>query len=325
VRREATMEKTQMMTSADAAKWLLKRDNFLILTHVRPDGDTLGSAAGLCCVLREAGKTAHVLKNKQTTNRYEPYMTHYWAEDFTPDYVIAADIASEGLFPDNASGYKGRVDLAVDHHPSNSGFAKSTLLDASSAACGEIIYKLAMDMSGSISAETAKLLFIALTTDTGCFRYGNTTADTHRIASFLIEAGAPGAEINKKLFRTKTKSRILIESAILNSIQFSRDSQIATVVVTREMIKTTGADEDDLEDIAAIHGQIEGVVVSITVRELDDVTTKVSVRTNKLVDAGAICARLGGGGHAMAAGVTLDCGVWEAKEKILAAVGEVWK
>lgn len=319
------MEKTLMMTSPEAAGWLLERDNFLIITHVRPDGDTLGSAAGLCGALREAGKTANVLVNKQTTKRYAPYMSAYYSEDFSPDYVITADIAAEGLFPGNAEIYKGRVDLSIDHHPSNSGFAKNTLLDASCAACGELIYRLAMDLAGGISAETAKLLFIALTTDTGCFRYGNTTADTHRIASELIKAGAPGAEINKKLFRTKTKSRIIIESEILNGIEFSRDSQIATVVITREMLDRAGADEDDLEDIAAIHGQIEGVVVSITVRELEDGASKVSVRTNKLVDAGAICAILGGGGHAMAAGVTLDGGVWEAKEKILACVDEIWK
>lgn len=319
------MDKTKMMNTAEAAKWLIERDNFLIITHMRPDGDTLGSAAGLCSALREAGKTAHVLYNNQTTKRYAPYMHNYWSEDFSPDFVISTDIATEALFPSNAGMYKGRVDLAIDHHPSNSEFAKHTLLDASCASCGELVYELVIELSGKISAETAKLLFIALTTDTGCFRYGNTTADTHRIASLLIKAGAPGAEINKKLFRTKTRSRVMIESEILNAIEFSRDSQIATVVVTGEMIERAGADEDDLEDIAAIHGQIEGVVVSITVREVEGGISKISVRTNKLVDAGAICAELGGGGHAMAAGVTLDCNVWEAKEKILAAVDEIWK
>lgn len=322
---DKTMEQARMMSSAEAAKWLSERDNFLILTHLRPDGDTLGSAAGLCSALREAGKTAYVLRNKQTTRRYEAYLAPYWSEDFRPDYVISTDIATENLFPVNAEIYKGRVDLAIDHHPSNSWFAKNSLVDASCAACGEIVYRVAMDLNGKVGPETAKLLFIALTTDTGCFRYGNTTADTHRIAAALIDAGAPGTEINKKLFRTKTRGRVLIESEMLNNIEFTRDSQIATVVVTREMIERAGADEDDLEDIAAIHGQIEGVVVSITIRELEDGTSKVSVRTNKLVDAGAICAELGGGGHAMAAGVSLNCGVWEAKEKILAAVDKVWK
>jgi phosphoesterase RecJ-like protein len=116
-----------------------------------------------------------------------------------------------------------------------------------------------------------------------------------------------------------------MELEILNGLEFTRSGKIATIVVTQEMIIKTGAQEDDLEDIAAIHGQIEGVVVSITIREQKDMTSKISVRSNHEVDSGAICAILGGGGHFMAAGATVDCGVWEAKDKILKAVDEVWK
>lgn len=317
--------KTNTLTLSEASDWLKARDKFLILTHIRPDGDTLGCACGLCNALREAGKTAYVLYNPQTTKRYMPYMEGFWSSDFEPDFVISTDIASEGLFPMNSEQYKGMVDFAVDHHPSNTGFAKNTLLDADCAACGELVYELVLQMSGRVSEQTATLLFIAVTTDTGCFRYGNTTSRTLKIASELIDAGAPGTEINKKLFRTKTRSRVDIEAEIMNSLEYTRGGMVATVVVTQEMIKKTGADEDDLEDIAAIHGQIEGVVVSITIREQPDFTAKISVRSNRNVDSGAICAILGGGGHAMAAGVTLDCGVWEAKDKILMAVDEVWK
>ncbi len=322
---DSALPKITSMTTDEASKWLKERDNFLILTHIRPDGDTLGSACALCNALREDGKTAFVLRNNQVTRRYTDYTAPYWAEDFEPEYVISADIASEGLFTPNAEKYKGKIDLAIDHHPSNTGFAKNTLLDPESASCGETVYELLKHMFGAISKETATLLFIAVTTDTGCFRYGNTTARTLRVASELIEAGAPGAELNKRLFRTKTQARVNLESEILNNLEYGRDGKIATVVVTQEMIKKTGADEDDMEDIAAIHGQIEGVVVSITIREQEDFTSKISVRTSKLVDAGAICAKLGGGGHAMAAGVNLNCGVWEAREKILKAVDEVWK
>ena len=322
---ESALPKITSMTISETSNWLKERDNFLILTHVRPDGDTLGSASALCNALREAGKTAFVLFNNQVTRRYSGYTEPYMSEDFKGEYVISADIAAEGLFPPSAEEYKGKIDLAIDHHPSNTGFAKDTLLDATSASCGETVYELLKHMFGTVSKETATLLFIAVTTDTGCFRYGNTTARTHRVASELIDAGAPGAEINKNLFRTKTQARVNLESEIINNIEYGRGGKIATVVVTQEMVKKTGADEDDMEDIAAIHGQIEGVVVSITIREQEDLTAKISVRTNKLVDAGAICAKLGGGGHAMAAGVSLGYGVWQAKEDILKAVNEVWQ
>ncbi len=317
--------KTKLMTIGEVSKWLLSRDNFLILTHSRPDGDTLGSACGLCSVLREAGKTAYVLANPQITRRYIPYTEGFWTDDFKPDYVITADIADEALFPANASEFRGKVNLAIDHHPSNSGYAENSLIDAGCAACGELVYELSVDMLGKLSPAAATLLFIAVTTDTGCFRYANTTSRTLRIASELMDAGAPGTEINKRFFRTKSKSRADIETEIMNSLEYTRGGKVATAVVTQEMIKKAGADEDDLEDIAAIHGQIEGVVVSITIREQPDFTSKVSVRSNNQVNSGAICALLGGGGHFMAAGVTLDCGVWEAKEKILKAVDEVWK
>lgn len=318
-------KKTELVTLKDAADWLRDRDNFLILTHTKPDGDTLGSACGLCCVLRELGKTAFVLYNTQITKRYAAYMEDYWTEDYKPDYVISTDIAAEALFPQNAKEYLESVDLAIDHHPSNSGFAKLSLIDESCAACGELIYELSMELLGKISKEAATIIFIAVTTDCGCFRYGNTTARTHYIASKLIDAGAPGTEINKKLFRTKSRSRVDIELEILNSLDFTRGGKVATVVVTQEMILKTGAGEDDLEDIAAIHGQIEGVIVSITIRENEDLTSKISVRSNHEVNSGAICALLGGGGHFMAAGANLKCSVWEAKEKILKAVDEVWK
>ncbi len=317
-------KKTELVTLQEAAEWFRGRDNFLILTHNRPDGDTLGSACGLCRVLRELGKTAFVLNNPQITKRYSGYMEGYWSEDFKPDFVISADIAAEGLFPQNAKEYLEKVDLAIDHHPSNSGFAKASLIDDSCAACGEIIYALSMELLGKVSREAATLIFIAVTTDCGCFRYGNTTARTHFIASKLIEVGAPGTEINKKLFRTKSKSRVDIELDILNGLEFTRSGKVATVVVTQAMIKKTGAEEDDLEDIAAIHGQIEGVVISITIRENEDLTAKISVRSNHEVDSGAICALLGGGGHFMAAGASLDCGVWEAKERVLKAVDEIF-
>ena len=322
---ESAIPKITSMTIDETSKWLEERDNFLILTHIRPDGDTLGSACGLCAALREAGKTVYVLYNPQVTRRYADYVEQYMSDSFVPEYVISADIAAEGLFPKNALQYTGKIDLAIDHHPSYAGFAQRTLLDSKSAACGEVIYELLKHMYGSVSKETATLLFIAITTDTGCFRYANTTAKTLRIASELVEVGAPGADINKRLFRTKSQARVNIESEILNNLEYSREGKIATVVVTQEMIKKAGADEDDMEDVAAIHGQIEGVVVSITIREQEDFTAKISVRTNRFVDAGAICGILGGGGHAMAAGVSVDCGVWDAKEKILKAVDEVWK
>ncbi|NLA87267.1 MAG: phosphoesterase RecJ domain-containing protein, partial [Clostridiales bacterium] len=216
------------MNSSETALWLKARDNFLILTHRRPDGDTLGSAAGLARGLAEAGKTAYVLYNPETTARYEKYVQKYWApDDFQPSCVITVDTASPDLFPVNGDKYTGSIALCIDHHPSNTGYAEFLCVDADKATCGEIIYEILMSLNGGVSAETAASLYVAVSTDTGCFAYSNTTANALRVASNLVDAGAPIGEINKAIFRTKAKSRIQIESMIISGMEFHFDGAVA--------------------------------------------------------------------------------------------------
>ena len=171
------------MTIQETAALLQTVDRVLLLTHVRPDGDTIGSAAALCRALRDLGKTAYLLPNPGITETYESYAAPYWAEEgFTPDFVVAVDIAALSLLPENAKKYASCIDLAIDHHPSNEGFAKESCVLAEMAACGEIIYEIAGLMT-PMTAEIALPLYVAVSTDTGCFVYANTTAHTHRVAA----------------------------------------------------------------------------------------------------------------------------------------------
>ena len=131
------------MTELQAAQWLRERDNFLLLTHVRPDGDTLGSAAALALALRKLGKRAWVGYNSGVTETYAGYMEGcYPPADFVPEHIVAVDIATEHLLPAEFEPYRGRIELCIDHHPSNEGYAGETCLDASAAACGEIVYRI---------------------------------------------------------------------------------------------------------------------------------------------------------------------------------------
>ena len=131
------------LTVQEAAARLRQMDNVLLLTHVRPDGDTIGSAAALCQALRDMGKTAYLLYNPEITDTYAPYAAPYWApEDFAPAHIVSTDIAALNLLPDNAAPYAGRIELAIDHHGSQAFFATETCLDAEAAACGEIIYHI---------------------------------------------------------------------------------------------------------------------------------------------------------------------------------------
>ena len=313
------MDKNTTMTIAETSEWLKKHDNFLIIMHRRPDGDTIGCAGALAQGLRETGKTVYILPNPETTQRYARFIDDYLAPDkYDPEIVIAIDIASYDLFPKNGNNYIGKVTLCIDHHPSNTYYAKFTCIDGSCASCGEIIYDLLISIAGKISPKSAEGLYVALSTDTGCFAFANTTANTLRIASLLVDAGAPQRELNRLLFRTKTRSRIKIEGLIYSGLEFYFNGAVAISTITRGMMGTANASEDDVDDIASIPGSIDGVLAGITLRELTSIRDcKVSVRTGPSVNAHLICAHFGGGGHPMAAGFTYSGTIAELKKELL--------
>lgn len=314
------------MTIRETADWLKARDNFLVLTHLRPDGDTLGCAAGLVQGLGRAGKTAYILFNPEATPRYTTYVEKHWAPDgFEPSYIISVDTASQGVFQVNAKDYLDRVTLCIDHHPSNAGYAEHRCLDASKASCGEIIYEILLAMGIIIDAEAATSLYVAVSTDTGCFQFANTTANTLRVAAALVDAGAPIGELNRELFRKKAKSRILLEAMITSGMEFYFDGAVAVATITRDMMDKAGASENEMDDVAAIPGSIEEVIVGVTIREMSGPKDcKVSVRTTPLVNASDLSARFGGGGHAMAGGFSLEATVQETKRRLLDALKDIF-
>ncbi|WP_297233727.1 DHH family phosphoesterase [uncultured Flavonifractor sp.] len=312
------------MTYTEAAAWLRAHDRYLILTHKRPDGDTIGCAAALCRGLRGLGKTAHICPGTGETHLFTPYLEGLLApEGYEPDTVVSVDIAARGLFTKSGEPWLERgVDLAIDHHPSQEFFAKETCLDAGRAACGEIIYEILNEL-GQVNTETAVPLYVAVSTDTGCFQYGNTTADTHRVAAALMATGMDVFPLNKRHFRTKTWARLQVERLIVERMHRYEDGKIAVAPVSLSLMDEAGATEEDMEDIAAFLGQIEGVETSVTIRELEDGACKLSVRTSGGLNATRVCALLGGGGHAAAAGCTVGGTLEQAESAILDAIRQV--
>ena len=312
------------MTIQETAAWLKDHDCYLILTHKRPDGDTIGSAAALCRGLRNMGKTAHICPGTGETHLFTPYLEGLLApEDYQPDTVVSVDIAAKGLFTQAGQPCLERgIDLAIDHHPSQEFFAKETCLDAGRAACGEIVYEILKEL-GQITAEIALPLYVAVSTDCGCFQYGNTTADTHRVAAALMDTGLDVFPLNKRHFRTKTWARLQVERLIAERMHRYGEGKIAVAPVSLSLLDEAGATEEDMEDIAAFLGQIEGVETSITIRELKEGGCKLSVRTSGGLNATQVCAILGGGGHAAAAGCTVNGTMEQAEQAILDAIKQV--
>lgn len=311
------------MDYREAAEFLKAHNNYLILTHRRPDGDTIGCAAGLCRALHRLGKTAHILPNEDATTLLAGYLDGLTApEGFEPDTVVSVDIAALGLLPDNALPYKERIDLAIDHHPSQEFFAKETCLEADKAACGEIIWKICSEL-GVMDADIAAPLYVAVSTDCGCFVYANTTPHTHMVAAALMEQGIPFQALNKKHFRTKSMRRMKLESLILRNMHLYHDGTVAVAPISLAMMDEAGATSEDTDDLAAFLGQIEGVLHTATIREHEGGECRISVRTKAdLLNATRVCARLGGGGHKAASGCTVKGTVAEAERDILAAIDD---
>lgn len=311
------------MTAQECSQLLLSKNNILIITHTNPDGDTLCSAAALCSALRRAGKRANLFRNPAVTTKYMPHVEKYFApKSFKPKYIVSVDVATEKMFAD---GFDGAIDLCIDHHPTNSHYAKKELVCPDKAACGEIVLAVIKEMCGGITQEEADLLYIAVTTDTGCFQYLNTNAATFRAAAELLEYGADNGMVNVKFFRKVSRARLKLEGMIYSNMGFYREGKIAVAIITKEMLRQAGAGEEDCDDLAGLAGRAEGTSVNITIRERDNGSSKVSVRTGRDVSSSDICAVFGGGGHAMAAGCTIDCPPEKARDMLLAVIDEVWK
>ena len=313
------------MTTQEAAQFLMGRNNFLILTHMRPDGDTIGCAAGLCRALRQIEKTAYALENNEASSLFTPYLEGLTAPaDFAPDTVVAVDMASLGLFPDNAKPYADRVDLTIDHHPSQEFYAIETCLDTGKAACGQIVYEIVRQFA-EITPDIGEVLYVALSTDCGCFQYSNTDAGAHRVAAALMDSGFDPYPVNRRHFRGKTLKRLQLETMLTAGLEMRDGGQTALVFLTQEMIKQVGADERDMEDISAFVGQIDGVKTGVTLKENHcDNEVKISLRTDPGdLNASKVCALLGGGGHAAAAGAMVEGSMEEVRQKVIDAIEKV--
>ena len=311
------------MTHQEAAQFLREHDNYLILTHKRPDGDTIGCGVGLCHLLRTMGKTAWLLPSLDATALFQEYLEGVQApQGYTPDTVVSVDVATQGLFPPNAQPYLERIDLAIDHHPSQEFFAQNTCLEADKAACGEVLWEIAQDL-GVMNEAIATPLYVAVSTDTGCFVYSNTTPNTHRVAAALMEHGDFYRKVNKRCFRTVSLPRLKLESLLLAGMEFHDGGAIAIAGLSLDMMTQAGAGEADAEDLAAFAGQIQGVRISATLRELSPTRTKISLRTDDSLNATRTCALLGGGGHAAAAGATVDLPLEQARHAVLDAIRQI--
>ena len=313
---------TQTKTLSNIAERLKETDRFVILTHQYPDGDTIGSAYALCRALRKLDKRARVIINGRLDKKFEFLGNNFQDDDFEYETVVAVDIASPSLLGDLEEEFGDKVDISIDHHAANTEFAKLSYVNAHAAANAENILKLIKLLGVPFDRDMANAVYTGICTDTGCFKFSNVTSDTMRAAAELMDMGCDSTEINRVMFDLKSMARIRMERAVMESLSLHMDGRIAVINTTLAMEKETGVGDTDMDGIASIPRQIEGVVIGVTIKEKADKLYRVSIRSLGTYDASAVAAKFGGGGHHAAAGCTMHGELDDVKARIVEAAKE---
>ncbi len=299
------------------AAFLREHDNFLILMHASPDGDTLGCGTALCGALQRLGKHAKAVCPEKYPARFDYLFEAVKPEDFEPETVVCVDVADPKLLGEMKE-IGDKAALCIDHHVSNTEYAGLTLVKSDAAAACEIVYEVINALGVPFDRQLANSIYTGIATDTGCFKFSNTTPQTHVIAAEMIRLGADFAAINYVMFDLKTHGRITLEQEVLKGIRYFAEKHVALITVPLALVESIpDIDSDDIGALANIPRQIAGVDIGISVKEKKPGVFKASLRSSERVDVSVIAQKFGGGGHKRAAGCTFDKGTIEQAVEII--------
>ena len=306
------------MTPQEVARTLCEPKATLILFHVRPDADAIGSAFALRACLETMGSRALCVCADEIPDRLrfltDSHQSSVKMENLPTDFVaertVTVDVASPAQLGSLYDLFEGKIDLMIDHHERGTRYADGWV-DGTFAATGEMIFELIKIWEGEgllsgYSPFVPTLLYAAVSSDTGGFRYSNTTPDTHRRVAELLEKGIDAAEVNHRLFECKSYTMMMVEKTGVERIQLFADGRIGLVTFPYEVIHDLGALPEHLETLVEIPRTLNGVLVAAALRQNQpEGAFRVSVRSSCDVDVAAVCAAFGGGGHARAAGCSI--------------------
>lgn len=304
----------------EIATWLWQKDDIVILTHKHPDGDTLGAAFGLYYAFIENGKSACVINADSFPEKFS-YFYPSSMKVSDGQIIVAVDIADAQLLGGSLEAYREKVDLCIDHHRINRLSSKRKFVDEHASSTCEIVFELLQYWGITVSQRAADALYTGICTDTGCFRYSNTTAASLRVAAKLMDCGARAEEINRTMFEIKSFARLSLERIVLDEMKFYYENRCCLVTVTNAMMLQAKADESTFDGIPAMTRMVEGVQIGVTIREKDSMHYKISFRTSQEVDASALAACFNGGGHVRAAGCTMEGTLEEVHDRLLDEIG----
>ncbi|MDD4797621.1 MAG: DHH family phosphoesterase [Eubacteriales bacterium] len=301
----------------------------LVISHISPDGDTLGSALALYWALIHLGKDAELYCQDAVPALYGflPGAARVKNTGLADDYAlaVAVDCASLDRLGDAGEAFQAAAaNVCIDHHKSNPLFGQYNLVRTDTAAVAEVLTDFFIDEGFPITADMADCLYTGLLTDSGQFSFDSTSADTLRAGAQLLERGARLADINNRVFRTRSLGRTRLIGRGLGKLRMEAGGKIALILLTRQDMADCGADDGDSENLVNYALEIDGVDAGVLLREEADGTVKCSLRSSGAFDAAGIAVKFGGGGHAKAAGFTLDGPGNAAAETVLAALRGHW-
>lgn len=300
-----------------------------ILSHIHPEGDTIGSALGCHLVLKALGKEVATFNPDPVPKNLRdlPGAAEVIQADRLPhpfDCYVAVDAADPGRLGGLFNGVAAEsLVINIDHHMSNTRFGTYNWVDPEAAATGEMIYHLVREMGVPLSREIATNLYVAILTDTGSFHYANTTPKALRVAAALIEAGVVPQKVAESLFDQREVAELLLLGTLLTKMQVSSDGAVAWMEVTRQMLEQAGLGKEALEGLINYPRSIKGVAVALLFKDEGQGIVRVSLRSKGDVDVAAVAKVFQGGGHKNAAGCTLAGSLPEVRERVLGEVRRV--
>lgn len=327
-----------IMTVSEIAEGLTKADSVLILTHVNPDGDCIGSAFALKELIHAMGKSAVVVNPGELPKRLRFLCGDQESlslDDVNPDdfgLILSIDVASPMQLGEHAVLIP-KIDWMIDHHGMGEAYAKN-YIDPTASAAGEIVYTIYKELK-SIGAvgkcpEAARKMYAAIVSDTGSFKFSNTTPATHIAASELVDeinnaddGGMDTADVCRSLFGQRTLKELTAQMLAIQNLRFYEDGALGAVIFTQQMLADAGLTEEEIGNVVDTPRGVEGVLVGISLRQLaaDHTQYKVSSRANAEIDCAAVCASFGGGGHIRAAGCTITA---DSPEEALRMMSEAF-
>jgi phosphoesterase RecJ-like protein len=309
---------------------LRSQQKFAVLSHVRPDGDALGSQLGLGLSLSKLGKKVMVRNEDGLLEKYSflpggEFLQTPLNEPQDFDVAIALDTATENRLGTSTELVRSaKTWINIDHHPSNPGYGDLVYIDPTAPATGQILFELITSQGLPIDAAIAENLFVAISTDTGSFQYPNTTARTFEIGAALVACGVDVGRVSQLLYESYPRRRTELLRELLGTMRFEAGGKIATFSLSLKVAADIGAKPEDNEGLIDHIRAIQGVIVAIFFEELEEGKVRVSMRSkSEEVDVSVICQKFGGGGHKLAAGTRVRGTLPEVEAKVLKEICNV--